>query len=663
MDLSIIVAVYNEEEVLHELHRRLSLALQALGRSYEIILVDDGSRDLSLSIMQSLRERDEEHVRVLSFTRNFGHHIALTAGLDCAVGDVIVLMDADLQDQPEEIHKLLDKLDEGYDVVWGERAERQFAWYKNLSSKLFLWLMNSVARAEVPLDSSIFRAMRRPVADDLRLLREKARYLPGLVRWLGYRQTSVPVEHGKRFAGQTKYSFWRLIKLALSTATSFSSAPLQLATVSGMTAAGAAALFVLYIFVRKLTGAYTVPGYASVMIAIFAFGALQLIVIGLMGEYISRIYGEAQGRPLYLLRDLGATHHPTLRPSDRPRPSLRQTSSLNDGDLSSLLALIANDTHLPFANVFSSSEPLSLAKYHFDKWASANPCYYTHSEQGRLVGVALIHELEWDSSILGKRSARIDYINSFPAHIDDARIETIHQLLGQIKQFANDKHIHLIDARVSNQDLFLMRAFEAAGFHTVDVLATLGANKNKIDQILARTEFQHEGDRRKFSEDLLVRPMREEDIPVLSQLSYDAFGDPTMIQDRFFLEPSIPHTKAQALFREWFLNLAKHHQEGRGQVLVAEMNGQTVGYIGLEPLLPYQKEQWWSDALNAVAPAARGQGVYRALVISALDYVRNAGGDGLITKTQSSTYRVINTWLHLGCNLYESFATLHWTRD
>jgi polyisoprenyl-phosphate glycosyltransferase len=302
-DLSIVVAVYNEEAVLHELHRRLTAALQALGRTYEIILVDDGSRDRSLSIMRDLAAQDP-HVKPLTFTRNFGHHIALTAGLDQAFGDVVVMMDADLQDQPEEIQKLLAKIDQGYDVVWGDRQTRQFKWYKNISSHLFLWLMNTVARAEIPLNSSIFRAMRKSVADDLRKLREQARYLPGLVTWLGYRETSVPVEHGARFAGETKYSLWRLLKLALSTATSFSTAPLQLATVSGLVAAGFAALAVLYIVVRKFIGGYAVPGYASVMVAIFFFGALQLIVIGLMGEYISRIYREAQHRPLYLLRDI-----------------------------------------------------------------------------------------------------------------------------------------------------------------------------------------------------------------------------------------------------------------------------------------------------------------------------------------------------------------------
>jgi glycosyltransferase involved in cell wall biosynthesis len=307
-DLSIVVAVFNEEAVLPELHRRLTSALQALGKSYEIILVDDGSRDRSLAIMRELAATDP-HVKPLSFTRNFGHHIALTAGLDQAFGEVVVMMDADLQDQPEEIQKLLGKIDQGFDVVWGDRQTRQFKWYKNISSHLFLWLMNTVARAEVPLNSSIFRAMRKAVADDLRKLREQARYLPGLVTWLGYRETSVPVEHGARFAGETKYSLWRLLKLALSTATSFSTAPLQLATVSGLVAAGFAALAVLYIVVRKIIGGYAVPGYASVMVAIFFFGALQLIVIGLMGEYISRIYKEAQHRPLYLLRDLNDLHN------------------------------------------------------------------------------------------------------------------------------------------------------------------------------------------------------------------------------------------------------------------------------------------------------------------------------------------------------------------
>ena len=303
-ELSIVIPVFNEEEVLPELHRRLTLALQAMGRSYEILFVDDGSRDRSLSVMKQLEKHDSVHVRIFSFSRNFGHHIALTAGLDHAQGDIVIMMDADLQDQPEELHKLVDKLESGYDVVFADRQERQHSFVKKLSSKLFIGIINSVAKTEVPINSSIFRAMTREVADALRQCREQARFITGLVSWLGFSQTSVPVEHGKRYAGTTKYNFYRLIKLAINTATSFSSKPLQVATIMGLVTAALALLVLVYIVIRKLQGGFAVLGYASIMFAIMFFGALQLIVLGLMGEYIGRIYTESQNRPLYLLKDL-----------------------------------------------------------------------------------------------------------------------------------------------------------------------------------------------------------------------------------------------------------------------------------------------------------------------------------------------------------------------
>jgi polyisoprenyl-phosphate glycosyltransferase len=303
-ELSIVVPVYNEEEVLPELHRRLSAALLTLAQTYEILLVDDGSRDRSLAVMKELQRADPTHVRALSFTRNFGHHIALTAGLDHATGDVIVMMDADLQDQPEELHKLLDKLREGYDVVYADRQERQHSFLKRLSSTWFIRFINSVAKTEVPINSSIYRVCTREVADSLRQCRERARFLPGLVSWLGYRQTSAPVEHGKRFAGTTKYSLLRLIKLALNTATSFSSLPLQTATIAGISIGLLSFLFLIYILIRKFLWGFAIQGYASLLFAIMFFGSLQLIVLGLMGEYIGRIYAEAQARPLYLLKDL-----------------------------------------------------------------------------------------------------------------------------------------------------------------------------------------------------------------------------------------------------------------------------------------------------------------------------------------------------------------------
>ncbi len=656
VELSVVIAVYNEEEVLEELHKRLRAALELIGKSYEIILVDDGSRDRSFEMLQSLRSRDPEHVRVFSFTRNFGHHIALTAGLDQARGEIMIMMDADLQDQPEEISKLLNKLDEGYDVVWGERVTRQFAWYKNLSSQLFLWVMNSVARAEVHLDSSIFRAMRRPVADDLRGLREKARYLPGLVRWLGYRQTSVPVNHGKRFAGQTKYSLWKLLKLALSTATSFSAAPLQFATLSGMAAAGIAVMFVLYIVVRKLMGGYTVPGYASLMIAIFGFGALQLIVIGLMGEYVSRIYREAQGRPLYVLREEGKS----INSKVTSQPSIQRLSELAPEQRDEIVRLIGASNALPMARVFSGISPTNLAGYNLSGWEKSDPFAFMSRSGNRLTAVCLLTELEFDTRLLGMPAARILFSNATGGPTEPERVIALKDALQQVTRFARARGIRLIDAKLANQDLFIARAFEEVGFHTVDMLVTLGAGKEKIDRTLSGTTLEWSGDAIRFSPSLLVRPMRAgEELP-LAEISAESFADHAMIQDRFFLEPCIEQERARALFREWFMNLASKHLDGKGIMLAAELNGRVVGYLGMEPMPPIGGTVWWKDSLNAVAADARGMGVYRALVVASLSTVQKLGAGGLITKTQSSTYRVINTWLHLGCDILESSATLHW---
>ena len=663
MELSIVIAVYNEQEVLAELDRRLTAALRAMAQSYEIILVDDGSRDESLAILLQLRDRDPEHIRVLSFTRNFGHHIALTAGLDQAKGDVIVMMDADLQDQPEEIPKLLAKLDEGYDVVWGERETRQFKWYKNFSSKLFLWLMNSVARSEVALDSSIFRAMRREVADDLHQMREKARYLPGLVRWTGYKQTSVPVVHGKRFAGETKYSFWRLIKLALATATSFSAAPLQFATVSGMGMAALAALAVIYILIRKVLGAYPVPGYASVMVAIFFFAALQLIVIGLMGEYVSRIYREVQGRPLYLLRSLREPGTGNRVSGIGNQELGRRFTSLSEGESKELLIAVGSDGHLPLARVFASRDSAELAKYHFATWENADPFVFLHKENGQITALALLAELEWDTRVLGLSAGRILYANAVGDATDTRRIDATKEVLKKAAAFARVQKIRLLDARVSNEDLFVMRAFESEGFHTVDLLVTLGAARGKFDRILEHKPFERSEDQVNFGNGLIVRPMRQEDEATLAHISHISYGDTTMIQDRFFLEPMIPQDRAQEVFREWFLNIAKGHHDGKGMVLTAELDGKVAGYIALEPMAAFGNEQWWKDSLNAVAPEARGRGIYRALVLAAIDYARMRDAAGLITKTQSSTYRVINSWLHLGGDILESAATLHWTNS
>jgi GNAT superfamily N-acetyltransferase len=500
----------------------------------------------------------------------------------------------------------------------------------------------------VPLNSSIFRAMRKEVADDLRKLREQARYLPGLVSWLGYRQTSVPVVHGARFAGKTKYSLWRLLKLALSTATSFSAAPLQFATLAGMTTAAAAVLVVLYIFVRKLTGAYAVPGYASVMIAIFFFGALQLIVIGLMGEYISRIYREAQGRPLYLLRGVPTTPLPTRE------AKVERLSTVKD----KAIAVIGKDSHLPLARVFTNANSAELALYHAEAWLHSNPSVFQSGS-----AICVMQDLDWDTRILGVNAARILYANAVNGMFDSERLNSVQSVLRKAVQFAKEKKIQLIDARVSNEDLFLMRAFETEGFHNVDQLVTLGAARSKFDRVLEHPRFTRNGDVYDFGNGLCIRPMRRDEESALAQISYESYGDHTMIQDRFFLEPSIPQDRAQNLFREWFLNLAKKHYDGSGHVLSAELNGKTAGYVAIEPMDAFHGETWWKDSLNAVTADARGRGVYSALTIAAIDHARRIDATGIITKTQSSTYRVINTWLHLGCDVLESFATLHWTNE
>ncbi len=659
VDLSIVIAVYNEQEVLAELERRLTAALRAMGKSYEIILVDDGSRDESLPLLLRLQGGDPEHIRVLSFTRNFGHHIALTAGLDHAKGDVIVMMDADLQDQPEEIPKLLAKLNEGYDVVWGERETRQFRWYKNLSSKLFLWLMNSVARSEVHLDSSIFRAMRREVADDLRQMREKARYLPGLVRWIGYKQTSVPVVHGKRFAGQTKYSFWRLIKLALSTATSFSAAPLQFATVAGMSTAALATLAVVYILIRKMLGGYAVPGYASIMIAIFFFGALQLIVIGLMGEYISRIYREAQGRPLYLLRDLetGSGHRVPGSGYGVSVEPARTLSSLSDSERNELLKAIERDSRLPMSKIFSGK----LANYHFAQWEKFDPYVFIERNGNGISAVCFLSELAWDTRVLGIPSGRILYANAFGGAVELFRINALKTVLGNCLDVARAKKLRLLDARISSEDLFVTRAFEAAGFHLVDVLLTLGASRAKFGRMLGEGSYTRVGDSIQFGNGISIRPMRLEDEAALARISASSFGDHTMIQDRFFLEPIIAEDRARKLFEEWFQTLARKHAEGKATILVSELNGVACGYLAMEPMSAPGGGTWLRDSLNAVAEESRGRGVYRALVLGAFEYAWEHGAAGLFTKTQASTNRVVNSWLHLGGDVLESAATLHWT--
>ena len=303
MQYSIVVPVFNEEENLAELYQRLTAVMQGLGASYEIILVDDGSGDRSFPMMKALRERDPR-VKAVRLSRNFGHHLALTAGLDHAKGEAVILMDADLQDEPEEIPKLLEKLGEGYDVVYGVRKNRKESLTRRIAAGLFAAIMNRMVGSGHFATGGVFRVMTRQVRDELQQCRETARFITGLVSWLGFNQVGVDVEHGARYAGETKYNLWRLIKLLLNTLTSFSYLPLQLATYLGLLTALLSVLLAAVVIFRWIFFDIAVAGFASTMVAILFLGSVQLIVLGLIGEYVGRVYTESQGRPLYVVREV-----------------------------------------------------------------------------------------------------------------------------------------------------------------------------------------------------------------------------------------------------------------------------------------------------------------------------------------------------------------------
>ena len=304
MKISVIIPIFNEEETLPELHRRLKPALHALVHdSYEIIFVDDGSKDGSWKIIEVLN-RNDNHVKAVKFSRNFGHHIAITAGLDHALGDAIVLMDGDLQDQPEEISKLYTHYLKGFDVVFGIRQERRHSLLKIMTSRLFIYFINKVIGTEVPINSHIFRIMSRRVVDNLNKLRERDRFITGLVSYMGFKQVGIEIIHGARYAGNTKYSWFKLFKLALNAVTSFSYKPLQVATTLGIFVSGCSFLGILYLIAVKIVFNQAPSGWTSVAILILFMGGIQMLLLGILGEYVGRNYSESQRRPLYIIDNM-----------------------------------------------------------------------------------------------------------------------------------------------------------------------------------------------------------------------------------------------------------------------------------------------------------------------------------------------------------------------
>jgi glycosyltransferase involved in cell wall biosynthesis len=301
--LSVIVPCKNEEAVLSETHRRLAGVLEQVKLKFEIVYVDDGSTDSTPQLLRELCVVDPR-VRVLRLSRNFGHQIATTAGLEHALGDAMVIIDADLQDPPEVIPAMLARWHEGYDVAYGLRTDRggETA-FKLWTAKLFYRLINRISSVQIPLDAGDFRLMDRKVVDALLLMPERDRFLRGMVSWLGYRQVAVPYSRAPRFAGASKYPAHKMVRFAMDGLLSFSIAPLKLATWVGFAASFVALLGSLYALGSRIFTNHWVTGWASIFLAVLFIGGVQLTCLGIIGEYVGRIYGEAKQRPLYFLQE------------------------------------------------------------------------------------------------------------------------------------------------------------------------------------------------------------------------------------------------------------------------------------------------------------------------------------------------------------------------
>lgn len=301
--ISIVAPVHNEEAVLHELHRRVSEVMDGSGETWELILVNDGSTDRSAEIMAELNEKDGR-VKGISLSRNYRFQIAVTCGLDHTQGDAVVLIDADLQDPPEIILKMITKWREGYDVVYGVRSDREGeTLFKKVTAAAFYRIINKITGVEIPVDTGDFRLMDRRVVDAIGRMPERNRFLRGMVSWVGFKQTGVYYKRAPRFAGETKFTIRKMTNFAIDAITSFSYFPLQLATYLGFFCAFLSVFAIVLVIVLRLFGpADPLLGQATTLVAVLFLGSIQLICLGIIGEYLGRIYDEVKGRPLYLIQ-------------------------------------------------------------------------------------------------------------------------------------------------------------------------------------------------------------------------------------------------------------------------------------------------------------------------------------------------------------------------
>ena len=311
--ISIVAPIYNEAGNIRELHRRISSVMETTAEPWELILVNDGSTDGSADLLQALYAEDPKHVRVVHFSRNFGHAMAVTAGMDYSSGQAVILIDADLQDPPEMLPDMIRKWKEGYEVVYAVRAKREGeSWFKLTTASLFYRILYRITDVDIPLDTGDFRLMDRSVVDVVETMRERTRFLRGMVSWVGFRQTGVTYTRDKRYTGETKYTFKKMLRFAWDGITGFSYFPLQVATYLGFAIAVMSALAILIVvYLRAFANAEPLEGQATTLVVVLFLGSVQLISLGIIGEYLGRIYNEVKERPLYIVRDvMGAERAP-----------------------------------------------------------------------------------------------------------------------------------------------------------------------------------------------------------------------------------------------------------------------------------------------------------------------------------------------------------------
>ncbi|MBN1875677.1 MAG: glycosyltransferase family 2 protein [Anaerolineae bacterium] len=302
---SVVAPVFNEEALIQEFYRRVHDTMELLGESWELVLVNDGSRDRSPQLMDELHERDPEHVVVIHFSRNFGHQLAITAGMDYARGDAVSVIDSDLQDPPEVIADLIAKWREGYEVVYAVRATREGeTWFKLWTAGWFYRIIQALTDVQIPMEAGDFRLLDRKVLDYLKEMREQDRFVRGMTSWVGFRQTGVPYHRFARKAGETKYSLSKMLRLALNGIMGFSFIPLKLSTWMGTFSTILGLFTAIVLTIVRLGGHAPLAGQGTMISLLFFIGGVQLWMIGILGEYVGRIYNEVRKRPLYVVREV-----------------------------------------------------------------------------------------------------------------------------------------------------------------------------------------------------------------------------------------------------------------------------------------------------------------------------------------------------------------------